>query len=212
MFRDEHVINILQKQKSPVSEAFLIKELASLYSYPRFSRDIFSLHFSLFYSLYNLRKTLGMVRFYLHISPLYIRIIKMPGMSECSWYNEKQGNYCLEKVEKGSHMCRFHENIFRNFPEPDFLTDFYINIENINSDISVFEKISTGMRIYASRRKEVDEAAKLFSLTKPCMEKIKLRYHRLAMEFHPDKSGTSEKMMEINSAYNLLMEVYGGLD
>lgn len=135
----------------------------------------------------------------------------MPGMNECSWYNEKFGNYCLETTKKGSHLCPFHENIFQNLPEPDFLTDFYINKENINSDITVFEKISRGMRIYASRKNEVDAAAALFALTRPTSEKIKLRYHRLAKEFHPDKLGSSEKMIEINSGYNLLMEVYGGV-
>jgi len=141
-----------------------------------------------------------------------MRLIKMPGINECSWYNEKQGYYCLEKTVKGRHLCSFHENILLNLPEPDFLTDFYINSENINSDTAVFQKISRGMKLYASRKKEVDAAAELFYLTKPSLEKIKLRYHRLAMEFHPDKSGSSEKMIEINRAYNLLMEVYGGLD
>jgi hypothetical protein len=135
----------------------------------------------------------------------------MPRLNECSWYHEKQGNYCLEETVNSSHLCPFHENILWNLPEPDFLTDFYINSENINSDTTVFENISRGMKIYASRKKEVDAAAELFSLAKPSLEKIKLRYHRLAMEYHPDKSGSSEKMMEINSAYNLLMEVYGGL-
>ncbi len=136
----------------------------------------------------------------------------MPAMFKCSWYNEKSGNYCLEKTETGSHLCSFHKKFLWNLPEPDFLTDFYINKENINSDISVFEKISRGIRIYSSRKKEVDAAAALFALTRPCLENIKLRYHRLAKEFHPDKLGSIEKMIEINSAYTLLMEVYGGLE
>jgi len=211
VYRDDHITAVLKNQNKPVDESFLIKRLAADYGYPGFDADIFTLHFSLFYSLYNLRISLGLTGFYLHISPIYLRIIEMPGYNRCSFYNEKNGEYCLTETDEGRHLCGFHYKYFRSFPEPDFLTDFYINRENISSDVAVFEKISRGVRMYASRKKDVDAAAQLFALARPTPEKIKLRYHRLAMEFHPDKCGTCEKMVEINSAYYLLMEVYGGL-
>lgn len=208
-YRDDHILAILGNETKPVAESFLIKKLSAEYGYPGFDSNIFTLHFSLFHSLYKLRISQGNKGLYLHISPMYLRIIKIPDYSQCSYYNEKQGKYCLAGTVENSHLCGFHYNYFRIFAEPDFLTDFYINSENINSDLEVFDKISRGIRIYASRKKETDAAAELFGLAHPTPEKIKLRYHRLAMEFHPDKCGSVEKMIEINSAYTLLMQVYG---
>lgn len=211
VYRDDHLLAILGNESKPVAESFLIKKLASEYGYPGFDSDLFTLHFSLFHSLYKLRISQGLKGFYLHISPMYLRIVKMPDHHQCSFYNEKQGEYCLGENDEGKHLCSFHYNYFRTFPEPDFLTDFYINSENVNSDLEVFDKISRGIKIYASRKKETDAAAELFGLARPTPEKIKMRYHRLAMEFHPDKCGKAEKMIEINSAYVLLMQVYSGL-
>jgi len=211
IYRDDHIAAILEKEKKPVAESFLIKKLAAEYGYPGFDAHLFTLHFSLFHSLYKLKISQGIKGYYLNISPLYLRIIKMPALNQCSYYNEKHGDYCLTDIEAAAHLCPFHYNYFRNHPEPDFLTDFYINSENISSDPAVFDRISRGVRLYASRKKETDAAAELFGLLRPTAEKIKLRYHRLAREFHPDKRGTCEKMADINNAYNLLMEVYGGL-
>jgi hypothetical protein len=211
VYRDEHILAILGKETKPVDESFLIKRLAAEFGYPGFDSHLFTLHFSLFHSLYNLRISEGLKGFYLHISPIYLRILKMPHISQCSYYYEKPGQYCLAGTEEGKHLCGFHLYQFGTLPEPDFLTDFYINRENVRTDPAVFDKIGRGLRIYASRKKETEAAAELFALARPTPEKIKLRYHRLAMEFHPDKCGNGEKMIEINSAYTLLMEVYGAL-
>ena len=56
-----------------------------------------------------------------------------------------------------------------------------------------------------------DEAAKILDLTdKATAEDVKTAYRKASMANHPDRGGSVEKMQDVNAAYAVLKNGYGG--
>jgi len=171
--------------------------------------SMYERHFSVYHALYLLKESAGRADFFLHIDPLHIRLLPLPGAGCCGHYNPDNGAFCL--AETDSLFCEKHNgDIDPAIPSFDPMAQFYLDPENIAfGESEILNDIMKGFRIYFMRKREIDDALILFNLEKPARKSISSRYRELASKFHPDRCGGSEeKMKEINRAYTLLKEVF----
>lgn len=174
--------------------------------------NLFSIHFSLFHSLYVLRQEKGLSGFYCHLDPMRIRIIPMPSDGSCSHYFPEKGTFCSLKAKYSSY-CDIHERQYAGIEmklQWDPLLEFYINPENIKfGNSKILEKLMNGIAIYAFRRGEVEKALEFFEIEYPRKAIINKRYRELALVYHPDKNGGDDSQMkDLNRFYSVLREVY----
>jgi len=171
--------------------------------------SMYERHFSVYHALYMLKIEAGKSGLYLHIDPLSIRLLPLPGTGFCGFYHPNKGAFCMN--ETGGLFCEIHSgDIDPVIPSFDPMAQFYLDPENIAfGESELLNEIMKGFRIYFIRKREIDGALLLFNLEKPGKKSISRRYRELAGIFHPDRCGGSEeKMKEINRAYTLLKAVF----
>lgn len=171
--------------------------------------SMYERHFSVYHALYMLKAEAGRSDLYLHIDPVKIRLLHVPGAGLCSYYLPEKGSFCLDKAE--GLFCKTHlGGIDPEIPYFDPMAQFYLDPENIAfGESEQLNDIMKGFRVYFMRKREIDEALVLFNIEKPGSISISRRYRELASRFHPDRCGGSEeKMKEINRAYSLLKAVF----
>jgi len=206
------VIQFLLGQDAPVMEAALIKHLTGLDKIPATYEELFSVHFSLYHTLYILKTTKGEQGYYLHLDPMRIRMIKIPGSGACTFYFPEKGHFCGRKPQ-ADNFCSYHikEHQYHiNKISYDPLFDFYINPENISfCRDGLIKKVMKGAISYSLKRGEIQRAADFFGLANPDKKLIKKRYHELAKLYHPDRMKGDDSMMKnLNVSYMILCEVY----
>jgi len=140
-----------------------------------------------------------------------IRLIRIPEPDLCRHYDPESGNFCGTSAH--GDYCTDHKvayNQYANNATFDYLQDFYSDPENITfGDSPILKKLMSGIRVYCSGKKDIDEALKFFDIHKPGKKRITNRYRELAIQYHPDKCGGSEEMMKkLNSSYMILKEVF----
>lgn len=171
--------------------------------------SMYERHFSVYHALYMLKRESGSSGLYLHIDPLKIRLIRLPGQGFCGHYCEDKGDFCMNETD--DLFCETHTgDIDPVIPSFDPMAQFYLDPENIAfGESEILHDIMKGFRIYFLKKREIDEALILFNLEKPARKSISRRYRELAGRFHPDRySGSEDKMKEINRAYTLLKAVF----
>jgi hypothetical protein len=209
-FDTGEIFTLLDSYNTPVMEVDLLKTVTGEQRIPSGRERLFELHFSFYHALYRLKQEAGARGYYLHLDPMRIRLVGVPGAGVCHYYDPDTGSHCGLDAGNGA-CCELHRGrgcgAAMTF---DPLHDFYTNPDNISFGSSpVLEKLMKGVVIYAVRRGEVERALNLFGLSRPTMKNIKKKYHELAKALHPDLNRGSEPLMkELNHAYQVLMEIF----
>jgi len=208
----EDLYHYLAEMESPVMEIQLLRKFPGEVDLARRKDRLYSLHFSLFHALYLLKGIAGEDGYYIHLDPMRIRMIKVPGSGRCSYYYAEKGLFCNRHVEEGSY-CTYHISYSRqnsSLPVYDPLDEFYCNPDNIAFGNSrILERLMMGIKVYTFRKGDIEESLKLFGLTHPGKRIIQKRYRELALKYHPDRNnGDDSRMKNLNNAYNVLKEVF----
>ncbi len=209
-FDTDIIFTLLESLTAPVMEADLLRTLTGEKRIPSGREKLFELHFSFYHALYRLKEKAGARGYYLHLDPMRIRLVRIPGAGACHQYDPERGSHCGLETDDGAYCALHRVPDSEGAMTFDPLYDFYTNPENISFGASaVLEKLMKGVVIYALRRGEVERALELFGLSRPTMKSIKRKYHEMAKSLHPDLDRGSEPLMkELNCAYQVLMEVY----
>lgn len=173
-----------------------------------YSSKLYSYHFSLFHSLYEIKYRMGKKGYFLNIDTMRIRLIEVP-KNGCTFYESEKGTYCANSESKQG-FCEKHQKYRKNNDLVfDLLRDFYLNKENIKfSEDKIFQKLYQGYMLYSLNKDKTDSAIKFFDLQILNSDNLKRKYHKLAKMYHPDKSIENlEKMKIINNHYQVLSEV-----
>jgi hypothetical protein len=209
-FETADMFNILMSRGAPIEEVDLLRILTGEKRMPSGRERLFELHFSLYHALYRLKFEAGAGGYYLHLDPMRIRLIPMPGPGSCHHYYPETGSHC-DLDARGAFYCGLHQDPGTTAGLSfDPLLDFYSNPDNISYGTSaILDKLMKGVIIYAIRRGEVERALNVFGISRPTMKSIKKKYHELAKAYHPDlNSGDDSLMKELNHSYQILTEVY----
>jgi hypothetical protein len=209
-FETDDLFNILISCGAPIEEVDLLKILTGEKRLPSGRERLFELHFSLYHALYRLKFEAGAGGYYLHLDPMRIRLIQMPGPGICHHYNPETGSLCGLDAG-GALYCGLHQGpgtVGGLYFDP--LLDFYSNPDNISFGTSaILGKLLNGVIIYALRRGEVERALNVLGISRPTLKSIKKKYHELAKSYHPDlNNGDDSLMKELNHSYQILTEVY----
>lgn len=209
-FETGALFDILLARQAPVMEIELLRLLTGMERMPGSRKRLFTLHFSLYHALYRLKREAGVRGFYLHLDPMRIRMVKLPGPRRCHHYIPETGAYCAEDAGDDGYCAVHHAAAPGDHPDFDPLRDFYTNPSNISfGEGDLLEKMMRGVIVYALRRGEIESALSFLGLTRPNRKRITRRYHELAMAYHPDRNlGDDSMMKELNRSYQVLMEVY----
>jgi hypothetical protein len=202
----DHVRMILDDSTAPVMESTLLSRLSKKFGYPNFSKEfMYEIHFSLYHALYKLKVTL--TQHYLHTDPMRIKLKEIPPAGFCRFYHPEDGSFCRNKT--GSIYCKKHTDESIVYPVVDYLLPFYLDSENIffNQDYN----LEIGMdRViyYGINKQKVDDALAYFNIS--CLDKVLAyrNYRKLALKFHPDRTGSDSKMKEINSQFQILKALF----
>lgn len=146
-------------------------------SQPALPHELFQAHFILFHSLHLLSKTLLEQKLYL-LSIHTLKIQLLP-------YQE--GEYALQVDDK--------------------LKTYYLDFNNLESTSKddVYEMLASFWN-KLNRFDNRDAALAELGLKDPVDDVvIKKEYRRLAMKYHPDRGGDTEKLQKINDALALLL-------
>lgn len=204
------LFDILIAREAPVMELELLRLLTGRERMPGSKKRLFILHFSLYHALYRLRGEAGARGFYLHLDPMRIRMVKLPGPFRCHHYIPETGTYCAEAAVAHGRCAGHRAEAPGDHPSFDPLRDFYTNPENISfCEGEVLGRLMRGVVVYALRRGEIESALSFLGLRRPNRKRITRRYRELAMAYHPDRNRGDDSMMkELNRSYQVLMEVY----
>ncbi|HPS87081.1 MAG TPA: J domain-containing protein [Spirochaetota bacterium] len=208
---EEILFEYLNQKDQPVMEFDIIKYFIPSPKDNPDEQSLYVKHFSLYHALYKLKFSAGSKGFYLHLDCMRIRLIQIPEQGRCRHYDAEKGNFCMSAAS--GDYCIFHEGEYLHYMNSatfDYLYDFYNDPGNITfGESDILKKLMSGVRVYCSRRKDIDEALHFFGIHKPGKKLISNRYRELAGKFHPDRCGGSEEMMKkLNSSYMVLKEVF----
>jgi hypothetical protein len=207
----DDIYRFLISQYKPVMEIELLRHMTGRRRMPADREGLYALHFSLFHALYRLKQDAGGHGLYLHLDPMKIRLIRIPGTGRCHYYFSDTGSYCRRYAGDRS-LCDLHAEDPENLKKPLFdpLYEFYINEDNISfGKNGILKKLMNGVILYSLRKGEVQRAIDCFGLQLPNKKSIKKKYRELAQCYHPDRRGGDDAMMkELNSSYQILLEVY----
>ncbi len=197
----EELLEYLLQTDAPVMEFDLIKKFIHT------DASLYEKHFSLYHSLYIVKFLAGGEGLYVNTDPMRISIVPVPPDGRCRHFNAETGKYCC--CETSGTYCPDHQSMHsgeENSAEPDFLSSFYTDPENIAfGESEKLHSASKGFSIYLLKKKDIDEALKLFDLKSPGRTAVKTRYRELVRKYHPDRDGGSEEMIKrINGSYDLL--------
>ena len=211
-FDREALFDFLAARDRPVSEVELLKHLTGKTYLSESREELYSLHFSLYHSLYTLRRLESGRSYYLHLDPMRIRLAAVPDPAGCVFYYPHDGRFCGRRVESGG-FCGYHAwyaGYYAGHLLFDPMEDFYLNPDNISFGASaVLSKLMRGIIVYSMRRGEVDEALRFFGMTHPSRRLLQKRYYELARLYHPDlKDGNDTMMKKLNSFYQVLREIF----
>lgn len=201
----------LKEKDLPVMEYDIIKFIIPLNKENPDEQSLYVKHFSLYHALYKLKFSAGIKGFYLHLDCMRIRLIQIPANGLCRHYDAVSGTFCESPAD--DDYCALHKKEYehhRNSAVFDCLQDFYTDPENITfGESDILKKLMSGIRVYCTKRRDIDDALKFFGIHKPGKRLIANRYRELAGRFHPDRCGGSEEMMKkLNSSYMVLKEVF----
>ncbi|MCP4136367.1 MAG: hypothetical protein GY754_35680 [bacterium] len=208
----EQLFSFLEPKDVPVMEIEVLRYITGTTSMPRENGELFRIHFSLYHAFYRLKEEVGPGGYYLHLDPMRIRLLRIPGNNTCHHYETNPGKFCDEPVA-GSLYCQYHSPVYSHYGSSllfDPLLEFYENPENISFGKSdLLKKLLNGVVVFISKKGELDQALKFFGLTHPGKKIIQKRYRELARKYHPDMLNGDDSMMKrLNRSYYLLKEVY----
>jgi hypothetical protein len=166
-------------------------------------------HFLLFNRLYIIQGEYGRQSYYLHLHPLKLNLIKT--VQGCSLYYPDEGVFCGQLIHENSFCENHAARSDVRFPVYDCMRQFYLDEQNIEwHEFEKVEKIRKGILDYSVRMTDVKHALAFmgFSCDFPGGYRIRKRYHELARQFHPDMTGSIEKMKRLNDHYDLLKKVF----
>lgn len=201
----------LESSARALMEIEVLRHVFGIDRMPADRRGLFAVHFSLYHALYRLKFEAGARGRYLHLDPMRIRLIAVP-VTGCRWYSPEEGRFCGLSTTRYDR-CALHAHptgMPDETPSFDPLQEFYLNPGNIAfGESDVLERLMNGVVLYAVRRGEIEQALRLFDLSRPNRPSIDRRYHHLARVHHPDMpGGDAERMKEINRSYQVLKEVF----
>ncbi len=208
---EDILFDYLNEKDLPVMEYDIIKSIIPLNKDNPDEPSLYVKHFSLYHALYKLKFSAGIKGFYLHLDCMRIRLIQIPANGQCRHYNAESGTFCESPAD--DDYCALHKEEYahhHNSAVFDYLQDFYTDPENITfGESGILKRLMSGIRVYCTRRHDIEEALKFFGIHKPGKNLITNRYRELANKFHPDRCGGSEEMMKkLNSSYMVLKEVF----
>ena len=185
MIPTQFLIDFIQSSGSVTSEYQLLKWIEK--NHPEFfaslehEPSLFKKHFFLFHHLYKLREKLLVTGQSLLISSVEIRI------------------------------CQNNQMTGGDLAEPDGLTAFYSNIDNLNlNEDQVSEMLDQFWKKYLAIDKKA-QAILFLGLEnneKLDLPMIRNRFNQLAHQYHPDKGGEDEYFFQLKQAYNTLKCLY----
>ena len=211
-FDESELVRYLVSQDGPVSEAAILKRMTGRRYLSESSEGLYVLHFTLYHSLYRLRRRASTDKYYLHLDPMRIRMLSLNPPGECTVYFPETGRFCSRPVTNNG-FCSYHEYYASeryHFPVFDPMSEFYLNEENIAFGKSMLlERLMRGVMTYSLKKGEVKAALGFFGISHPSRRIIQRRYRDLARQYHPDLiKGNDEMMKRLNSSYQVLCEIF----
>ncbi len=180
---DDLLFEALQGHPQGISEHALLKHLqtnehaASLHCSFKDNHSLFRAHFLLFHTLYRLRDRLWADRAaHLEIDTLCLRLHPYSG----------------GQSEIGPH---------------DALREYYLDLSNLED--TTRDDVDAMLQDFYSSLANTDRRAQALAaleLTDPVSDReIKRQYRRLAMQHHPDRGGSKERLQVLNAAMRILI-------
>jgi len=181
------LIKILEQMPEGISEYELIHKIKDELEIDdnnqlfRDSYKLFTVHFFLFHSLYHLRERLwSEKKWILEITPLKIRLTPWLPVDSTT------------------------------ISDTDHMSDYYMDINNLEQTGK--DDVETLLNCFWQRYLSLDEkqhALQVMELKEPVnMNDVSMQYRKLAMKYHPDRGGTTEKIQSINNAMTLLKRYF----
>ncbi len=98
----------------------------------------------------------------------------------------------------------------RSLDQPDHTSEYYLNWDNLaGTSKEDVEKLIWSFWEDMAADSFKDDALGTLNLTYPCTwQDIKIQYRRLAMQHHPDRGGSKQKLQEINEAFESLKKAF----
>lgn len=208
---EDVLFEYLKEKDLPVMEYDIIKFIIPSDKENPDEHSLYVKHFSMYHALYKLKFSAGAKGFYLHLDCMRIKLIQIPENGLCRHYDPESGTFC--GTGTSGDYCALHKEKYahhKNSTVFDYLQDFYTDRENITfGESDMLKKLMSGIRVYCTRRQDIDDALRFFGIHKPGKRLITNRYRELAGRFHPDRCGGDEEMMKkLNSSYMVLKEVF----
>ncbi|MDH5518404.1 MAG: DnaJ domain-containing protein [Gammaproteobacteria bacterium] len=178
---------ILQQHPNGISEYELIKALQSDPNQAiagltmQQPGQLFELHFIVFHSLYRLRDR---------------------------WLADETA--CLQISAIKIINNAYAKSLQQGIAPADPLRDYYLDLDNLKktSAEQVEQMISGFWRQFVSAP-ELQQALTIFELSENVdFKQIKAKYKQLAMQNHPDRGGSADRLAEINQAMDVLKRYF----
>jgi len=177
------LLKILENSPEGISEYELIHQIKDELEIEdknqlfRDSHKLFTVHFFLFHALYHLRSRL--------------------------WTEKK---WILEITPLKIHLAPWHQTGNLSLADTDVMSGYYMDIKNLEQTGK--EDVEYLLNCFWRRYLNQDEkytALQTLELTEPVtLDDVTIQYRKLAMKYHPDRGGSTEKIQEINNAMTLL--------
>lgn len=172
---------------------------------------LFQTHFILFHVLYKLRtKWVGERKCWLEISPLTIGILPLKSSMDGADQMEKTAKFqttlANEKRLTGVEHGNVGEPAMSELIATDPLTEYYLNLNNLwqASEHSVSNLLNLFWQDYLHPAQKLPAFKLLGCSPRDNPKAIKKAYRKLAMKYHPDRGGDTDRFKKLQEAYSVV--------
>ena len=172
-------------------------------------------HFLLFHLLYQLQDQFYQENRFLFVHFMRTMLLRYPDIGKCRFFDEQLVLFCGSRCSEGEQYCSHHAHLVGDKALDELSVKYFYadpkNFYKLDED-TVTAFLNGTWEILAHYDRYI-ESFKVLGLSESAdLPTIKKTFKRLARQYHPDLGSRSqEKFLEINSAYQFLIQVIPGI-
>ncbi len=209
------LFDYLKSQNMPVLETSLLRRFfTDAKSFREIDFNVVQMHFILYHNLYKLAHSLRDSYYLLYINYIYIYLLEKPKNNYCPYFYEGTLSFCFSKKDKRQRYCSYHLEKEKSLRKKGWLRAK--GVEEYYLDFSNFDNLGTEYKSIKNKAKKIKKYSLVYGEIKKSystlgvrysdsIDLIKLRYKKLAKEYHPDINQCSKgyyKFVDITKAYH----------